>query len=165
MLARRLFTGSKESIDYDKVATTVFTPVEYGTVGLSEEDAIQRYGEDNVEVYLSEFTTLEQAAAHRQKKRPISEYDKDMGPNCLSKLVCLKKEDNKIIGFHFVGPNAGEITQGFSLALMLNATKKHFDSMIGIHPTDAESFASLQVTKSSGESWVAAGGCGGGKCG
>mmetsp|Transcript_12144 Transcript_12144/g.16857 ORF Transcript_12144/g.16857 Transcript_12144/m.16857 type:complete len:89 (-) Transcript_12144:131-397(-) len=88
-----------------------------------------------------------------------------MPPNALSKLVCRKSEDNRVLGFHFVGPNAGEITQGFALALALGAKKKDFDRLVGIHPTDAESFTSLSVTKSSGESWVAAGGCGGGKCG
>jgi len=70
-----------------------------------------------------------------------------------------------VIGFHFVGPNAGELTQGFALAVKLGATKEDFDDLIGIHPTDAESFCALSVTKSSGESWVASGGCGGGVCG
>jgi len=68
------------------------------------------------------------------------------------------------VGFHFVGPNAGEVTQGFALAVKLGAKKKDFDDLVGIHPTDAESFTLLQVTKSSGESWLNVG-CGGGKCG
>jgi len=69
------------------------------------------------------------------------------------------------VGFHFVGPNAGEVTQGFTLALKLGATKADFDDVLGIHPTDAEGFCDLSVTRRSGESWLAAGGCGGGRCG
>ena len=83
----------------------------------------------------------------------------------LSKLVCLKSENEKVVGFHFVGPNAGEVTQGFALAVRLGATKADFDGMVGIHPTDAESFCTLTVTRSSGADWVATGGCGGGVCG
>jgi len=166
-LARRLFKGSNELVDYDQVATTVFTPTEYGSVGLSEEEAVKRYGAENIEVYLSEFSSLEHAAVHREKHISAREnaYDLEMPPNALSKLVCRKSDDNRVLGFHFVGPNAGELTQGFALALALGAKKRDFDKLVGIHPTDAESFTSLSVTKSSGESWVAAGGCGGGKCG
>ncbi|KAH7648799.1 thioredoxin reductase [Cryptosporidium bovis] len=167
LLARRLYAGSDEYIDYDYIPTTVFTPIEYGHVGLSSEAATARYGEDDVEEFLSEFTTLEVAASHREKPEYLRENEMDFSlpPNCLSKLIVVKSLGNRVVGFHFVGPNAGEITQGFSLAIKLGATKSDFDNMIGIHPTDAESFAYLEITKRSGESYVASGGCGGGKCG
>ena len=55
--------------------------------------------------------------------------------------------------------------QGFALALRLGAKKADFDQCIGIHPTDVEAFMSMSITRRSGESWIAAGGCGGGKCG
>nr|ACV31866.1 thioredoxin reductase [Cryptosporidium parvum] len=167
LLARRLFAGSNEFIDYDFVPTTVFTPIEYGHVGLSSEAAIAKYGEDDIEEYLSEFSTLEIAAAHREKPEHLRENEMDFALplNCLAKLVVVKSQGEKVVGFHFVGPNAGEITQGFSLAVKLGATKKDFDDMIGIHPTDAEVFGILEVTKRSGESFVSSGGCGGGKCG
>jgi thioredoxin reductase (NADPH) len=89
----------------------------------------------------------------------------DVPPMCLSKLVCKKSDGNRVVGFHFVGPNAGELTQGFALALRLGAKKADFDKLIGIHPTDAESFCDLSVTRASGENFVAAAGCGGGSCG
>ncbi|KAJ1604461.1 thioredoxin reductase 1 [Cryptosporidium canis] len=167
LLARRLFAGQDEFIDYDFIPTTVFTPIEYGHVGLSSEAAITKYGQDDVEEYLSEFTTLEVAAAHREKQEHLrdNEFDFSLPPNCLAKLVVVKSQGDKVVGFHFVGPNAGEITQGFSLAIKLGATKKDFDDMIGIHPTDAEAFGILDITRRSGESFVASGGCGGGKCG
>ncbi|XP_055388757.1 thioredoxin reductase-like [Condylostylus longicornis] len=167
LLVRRLFAGSTVQMDYHLVPTAVFTPFEYGACGMSEEAAIEKYGQANVEVYLFEFPTLEIAAAHRAKvlSARVNEADVELSPNSLTKLVCLKSENERVLGFHFVGMNAGEITQGYSLALKLGCKKSDFDSVVGIHPTDAESFHSLAITRSSGESWVAAGGCGGGKCG
>lgn len=166
LLAQRIFGGSTKLMDWDLVPTTVFTPVEYGAVGLSEEEAMARFGDD-VRTYLFEFTSLEHSAVHREKVPAMrnDEYDVDMPPSCLAKLVCLKSMNERVIGFHFVGPNAGEVTQGFALALRLGATKADFDNTVGIHPTDAESFMGMSITRESGESWIAAGGCGGGKCG
>eukprot|EP00741_Cyanophora_paradoxa_P023326 tig00000254_g22533.t1 len=168
MLARRLFAGSTQVLDYHLVPTAVFTPVEYGCVGYSEEEAERLYGKQNVETYLSEFMTLEFGATHRKKAKSaiVDELDDAMQPMCLAKLVCLKENGvERVIGFHFVGPNAGEVTQGFALALKLGATKKDFDNLVGIHPTDAEVFCALSITRSSGEDFRASGGCGGGKCG
>lgn len=110
LLANRLFnsdTSSHQTMDYNLVPTTVFTPIEYGCVGLTEEKAIKIYGEENVEVYLSEFTTLEVSSIHRKKH----DSEDERNHNCLSKLITLKNRDELVVGFHFVGPNAGEITQ------------------------------------------------------
>jgi len=167
LLADRIFAGKTKQMDYDNVATTVFTPFEYGAVGLSEEEAIRRFGKDDIETYLFEFSSLEIAAAHRAKhaSKVKDELDLDLSPPCLSKLVCVKSQDELVVGFHFVGPNAGEITQGFALSIRLGAKKRDFDEVVGIHPTDAESFTAMDITRSSGESFTASGGCGGGKCG
>lgn len=167
ILARRLFKQSNELMDYTYIATSIYTPIEYGCCGYSEEKAYETFGKDNVEVFLQEFNNLEISAVHR-KKNPIArvdEYDEDISSTCLAKLVCLKNEENRVIGFHYVGPNAGEVTQGMGLALKLKVKKKDFDECVGIHPTDAESFMNLFVTRSSGLSFAAKGGCGGGKCG
>lgn len=169
-LARRLFAKSKELMDYKNVPTTVFTPFEYGIIGYSEEDAINKFGKDNIEVYLSEFTTLEIGAAHRTvsstgNSTGNSDEPEEFPTNSLAKLVCLKTEGERVVGAHFVGPNAGEITQALALAVKLGAKKKDFDDVVGIHPTDAEAFTALVAKKSSGEQWESAGGCGGGKCG
>jgi thioredoxin reductase (NADPH) len=163
-LARRLFANSKDIFDKSLIPTTVFTPTEYGTVGFSEEGAIEKFGPDNVECYLYEWPSLERAAVHREKpeNRRADEGDVEQGNNCFTKLVCV---NDKVVGFHFVGPNAGEVTQGFALAVKLGATKADYDSLVGIHPTDAEALCGLTVTKRSGLDYVAAGGCGGGKCG
>nr|BAO53981.1 NADPH-dependent thioredoxin reductase [Euglena gracilis] len=167
LLARRLFAGATEQMDYVNVPTAVFTPFEYGCVGYTEEAAIAKYGEENIETYLFEFASLELGAAHRSKvpARRADEFDDALPLPCLSKLVCLKPEGERVVGFHYVGPNAGEVTQGFALAVILGATKKDFNKVIGIHPTDAESFTALDITRASGQPFAASGGCGGGKCG
>ena len=164
LLAKRLFGHSQEKMDYELIPTTVFTPFEYGCVGLSEEQAVERFGADDVEVYLTEFTTLEISAVHRMKDAAIHGENEDMGHTCMSKLVCVKSQGERVVGFHCIGPNAGEITQGFTLGIRLGAKKSDFDSLVSIHPTDAESFCALSVTKRSGLPYSSEG-CGGGTCG
>jgi len=161
LLAKRLFAGSKAQMDYDRVSTTVFTPLEYGSCGLGEEEARERYGA-NVEVYLKKFVGLEQAGAHRYpiSLNPTEDFNMPKretprpaaieNPH-LSKLVVNTQEDERVVGFHYLGPNAGEVTQGFALAMKLGATKADFDTVVGIHPTTAENFTTLDITKSSGK--------------
>jgi len=148
-LARRLFGGATERMDYENVATTVFTPLEYGAIGLSEDDAIEALGADNVEAYISEFAPLEYALSDARAER---------GDGSFAKLICDKTKDGKVVGFHYLGPNAGEVTQGFSVAMRKGATYGDFLGTVGIHPTIAEEFTTLTVTKASGES-AAKGGC------
>ena len=91
----------------------------------------------------------------------------------MAKLVCLRgrgddADAGRIVGFHFVGPNAGEVTQGFALAMRCGATKAALDDLVGIHPTDAEALTDMRIERrqiNSEEDWTASGGCGGGKCG
>ena len=100
LLANRVLGDSKELMNYDLVATTVFTPLEYGACGLSEEDSIKRYGEDNLEIYHVHFKPLEW------------NYNEDrLADSCYTKIICDKQNNEKVIGFHFLGPNAGEVTQ------------------------------------------------------
>lgn len=125
LLADRLFTGATKRMEYANVCTTVFTPIEYGCCGLAEDEAREKYGDD-VEVYHQSFTPLEWTVPHREENV------------CFTKLVVLKSEDERVVGLHFLGPNAGEVTQGFGMALQLRATKAQFDDLVGIHPTVAE---------------------------
>jgi len=140
LLAARLFGGSNQLVNYDKICTTVYTPLEYGCCCLSEEEAVRRFDEENIEVYHQSFTPLEWTVPHRPETV------------CYAKLICNKVDENRVVGFHFLGPNAGEVTQGFGIALLMNATKEQFDVLIGIHPTVAETFTTLTITKSSGQS-------------
>ena len=138
LLARRICGASDVLTDYVNIATTVFTPLEYGAIGLAEEDAIKQFGEEDVEVYHANFQPLEWTVAHRPENA------------CYSKLVCVKSQKEKVVGFHYLGPNAGEVTQGYGMALKLGATKGDFDNLVGIHPTTAETFTTMDITKSSG---------------
>lgn len=144
-LARRLYGGSTKQMDYDLVATTIFTPLEYGCIGLTEDDAKWKYGEDNIEVYHQTFQPLEMSLPERMNTT------NDHG---FCKLILDLTDNGRIIGFHYAGPNAGEVTQGFGLAMKCGATKADIDDCVGIHPTCAENMTTLAVTKSSGVSAV-----------
>lgn len=147
-LARRLFGGSKEAMDYVNVCTTVFTPLEYSCVGLSEEEAIEKYGPDGIEVYHREFLPLEWSLSQNR-------HDS----NAFTKIVVDKKSsDERIIGMHYVGPNAGEIMQGYGVSMKNGLTYRQLVETVGIHPTSSEEIVNLSITKSSGED-AAAGGC------
>eukprot|EP00756_Hemistasia_phaeocysticola_P000819 Hpha_TRINITY_DN10587_c0_g1::TRINITY_DN10587_c0_g1_i1::g.31425::m.31425/K00384/trxB, TRR; thioredoxin reductase (NADPH) len=146
LLASRLYEGGQQLMDQRNVATTVFTPLEYGVVGYSEEDAIKKFGDANIEVYHQSFRPLEWNLPQRGENK------------CFAKLICNKQDDERVIGFHVLAPNAGEITQGVAIAIKCGATKAQFDATVGIHPTAAEVFTTLKVTKRSGAD-AAAGGC------
>ncbi|CAM5125885.1 unnamed protein product [Eretmochelys imbricata] len=145
LLARRLFGGSFIKCDYVNVPTTVFTPLEYGCCGLPEERAIEEYGKENVEVYHTLFWPLEWTVPSRDNN------------TCYAKIICNKHDNNRVIGFHVLGPNAGEITQGFGAAIKCGLTKELLDETIGIHPTCAEVFTTMEITKSSGKDVTQAG--------
>ncbi|XP_073745971.1 thioredoxin reductase 3 isoform X3 [Callorhinus ursinus] len=138
LLARRLFAGCLEKCDYVNVPTTVFAPLEYGCCGLSEEKAIEVYKKENLEVYHTLFWPLEWTVASRDNN------------TCYAKIICNKFDNYRVIGFHVLGPNAGEITQGFAAAMKCGLTKQLLDDTIGIHPTCGEVFTTLEITKSSG---------------
>ncbi|KAL4623643.1 thioredoxin reductase 3-like [Arapaima gigas] len=145
LLARRLFGGSTVKCDYINVPTTVFTPLEYGCCGLSEEKALEMYGEPNIEVYHSLFWPLEFTVPSRDNNQ------------CYSKVVCNKLDSERVVGFHYLGPNAGEVTQGFAAAMKCGLTKEQLDDTIGIHPTCAEIFTTLMISKKSGADITQAG--------
>uniref|UniRef100_A0A671KP31 thioredoxin-disulfide reductase (NADPH) n=1 Tax=Sinocyclocheilus anshuiensis TaxID=1608454 RepID=A0A671KP31_9TELE len=138
LLARRLFAGATLKCDYVNVPTTVFTPMEYGSCGYPEEKAVEIYGQENLEIYHSLFWPLEFTVPGRDNNR------------CYAKIICNNLDNERVIGFHYLGPNAGEVTQGFGAAMKCGITKDQLDNTIGIHPTCAEIFTTMEVTKSSG---------------
>ncbi|XP_060622182.1 thioredoxin reductase 3 [Anolis sagrei] len=146
LLARRLFGGSSIKCDYINVPTTVFTPLEYGCCGLPEERAIEQLGQENVEVYHNLFWPLEWTIPNRDNN------------TCYGKVICNKLDNNRVIGLHVLGPNAGEITQGFGAAMKCGITKAILDETIGIHPTCAEVFTTMDITRASGKD-IAQSGC------
>jgi len=138
IIARNLFNNSTEIMDYSDVATTVFSPLEYGSVGLSEEDAAKRYGEDNIEVYHAYYKPTEFFVPQKSVRY------------CYLKAVAQREGDQKVVGLHFIGPAAGEVIQGFAVALKCGLTIKVLRETVGIHPTVAEEFTRLNITKRSG---------------
>lgn len=130
-LSERLFNNKpEEHLDYSNIATVVFSHPPIGTIGLTEPEAIEKFGADNVKVYKSSFTAMYSAVTqHRQP--------------CRMKLVCVGKEE-KIVGLHGIGFGMDEILQGFAVAIKMGATKKDFDNTVAIHPTAAEEFVTMR---------------------
>lgn len=128
VVADRLFGKNGRSVSYDNIPTAIFSNPNVGTVGLSE-DAARKRGLD-VAIYKSRFTALKHTLTGSKEK-------------VLMKLVVDQTTD-KVLGVHMAGPDAGEIIQGFAVALNCGATKRQFDATIGIHPTMAEEFVTMR---------------------
>lgn len=126
--ARRQFGGLDQQVDYDFVPTAVFCQPNIGTVGFTEAQAKETFGE--ITLYKSEF---------RPMKHTISGRDE----RSFMKLI-VESATDRVVGVHMVGPDAGEIMQGIAIALRAGATKAVFDSTIGIHPTAAEEFVTMR---------------------
>lgn len=135
LLSRRLFNDSKKLMNYKFIATTVFTPLEFGSIGYSEDDAKKHFGEENIVVYHSEFTPLEW------------NFNLMRGETAYLKIVCNNKDNDRVVGFHILAPNAGEITQGISVAINAGLTKEMLDNTVGIHPTIAEEYTTVKAIK------------------
>ncbi|EKE77398.1 glutathione-disulfide reductase [Gallaecimonas xiamenensis] len=128
-LVNQLFGDASRTMDYEHIPTAVFTHPNIGTVGLTEAEARAKYGE--VVIFKSEFRALKHTLSGSQERT-------------LMKLVVDKASD-RVLGLHMVGAEAGEITQGFAVALKAGATKAVFDATIGIHPTAAEEFVTMRT--------------------
>lgn len=124
----RLFGQGQRRMSYDFIPTAVFTHPGIGTVGLTEALARERHGA--VRTYQSEFKALKHTLSGSTERT-------------LMKLVVDDASD-RVVGLHMVGADAGEIVQGFAVALKAGATKAQFDATIGIHPTAAEEFVTMR---------------------
>ena len=130
-LSERLFNNKSDAkLDYTDVATVVFSHPVIGSVGLTEEKAIAKYGSENIKVYKSSFTPMYTALGDNRQPSTM-------------KLVTLG-EDEKIIGLHGIGYGVDEMIQGFSVAIKMGATKADFDNTVAIHPTGSEEFVTMR---------------------
>ena len=130
-LSERLFNNKADAkLDYTDVATVVFSHPVIGSVGLTEEKAIAKYGAENIKVYKSSFTPMYTALGDNRQPSTM-------------KLVTLG-EDEKIIGLHGIGYGVDEMIQGFSVAIKMGATKADFDNTVAIHPTGSEEFVTMR---------------------
>lgn len=129
-IAKTLFGGERVRPDYHLVPTAVFTQPPVAAVGLTEREARERHGDD-VLVFRSTF-------------RPMKAVLSGSPDRALMKLVVQRSTD-RVLGCHVVSPDAGEIVQGFAVALRCGATKAQLDATIGIHPTAAEELVTMRT--------------------
>lgn len=130
-LSERLFNG-KEGLYlvYENIPTVIFSHPPIGTVGMSEEYAVDEYGQKNVTVYQNTFTSMHSSITNSRQKSYM-------------KLVCAG-DDEKIVGLHGIGQGMDEMLQGFAVAIKMGATKADFDDTVAIHPTAAEEFVTMR---------------------
>ena len=143
-LAGRLYDGSKLEMNYATIATAVYTPLEYGCVGLSEEEAREKY--KNVETYRRVFVPLEYSMVENRNET-----------ECFSKIV-VDMDTGLVAGIHYMGPNAGDIIQGWALCVKKGVTYRELIDTVGVHPTCGEEIVNTTASKSSGEE-IAKAGC------
>ena len=131
VLADHLFGDGRRAMTYEGIPSAVFTHPSLASVGLSEWQARKQLGA--VRIYRSEFRAL---------KHTLSGSDE----RTLVKLI-VDAQSDRVVGLHMVGADAGEVVQGFAVAMKAGATKAQFDATLGIHPTVAEEFVTLRTAQ------------------
>ncbi len=127
-LISNIFEKKNKSFDYNYIPTAIFANPNMASVGLSEEQASKKF--DEIEVYISKFRPLKYSLSKHNEK-------------VLIKLI-VDKRTNIVVGLHYIGADAAEIIQGFSVAILKGITKKDLDDTIGIHPSSAEEIVTLK---------------------
>lgn len=125
-----VFKGNPTEVDHDLIPSAVFTQPEFGTVGLSEEDA---RAQEEVEIYATSFKPMQSSFAGLDDK-------------VLMKLI-VSKASRKVLGCHIVAPGAGEMIQLAGIAIKMGATKEDFDRTVAVHPVMAEELVTLRFPR------------------
>jgi glutathione reductase (NADPH) len=128
LLADHLFGDRQRSLSYDNVPTTIFSHPNIATVGLSEASAAARYR--NLSIFESDFRALRHTLSGRDERTYMK--------------VVVDTASDRVLGMHMVGPEAGEVIQGFAAAMNCGLTKRQLDGTLGIHPTLAEEFVTMR---------------------
>ena len=126
--AHNTYGRGGRKMSYQDIPTAVFSQPPIGTVGLTEAQARREY--DEIDIYRSEFRPMKHTLSGSEERS-------------FMKLI-VERASDRVVGLHMVGPEAGEITQGFGVAFKAGATKADFDATIGIHPTSAEEFVTMR---------------------
>jgi len=124
------FGGKPRQMSYENIATAIFSLPEAATVGLTEAEACDKYGEEAIKVYRTKFRPMYYTLPDKQEKT-------------MMKLIVDTNTD-KVLGAHMVGDSAAEIIQGIAIAIKMGATKADFDATVGIHPSSAEEFVTMR---------------------
>lgn len=125
--ARNVFNGESININYDLVASAVFSQPQLGTIGLTEAAAVELYGE--VDIYSSQFRAMKLSLSRLTEKT-------------FMKLIVEPKSEY-VVGVHLLGAEAGELIQVLAIPLGMRATKKQFDAAMAVHPTSAEELVTM----------------------
>lgn len=130
-LSDRLFNNQANAkLDYSNIPSVVFAHPEIGSIGLTEPEAREKYGDD-VKVYKTQFSGMYFAMMDQEHKQPTA-----------YKIIVTGKEE-KVVGLHILGQASSEILQGFGVAIKMGATKKDFDNCVAIHPVSAEELVTM----------------------
>jgi glutathione reductase (NADPH) len=124
------FGNKPRQMNYENVPSAIFSTPEAATVGLTELEAKEKYGEDNIKIYRSRFRPMYYVLPNKEEKT-------------LMKLV-VHRDSERILGAHMVGEHAAEIIQGVAIAVKMGAKKSDFDATVGIHPSSAEEFVTMR---------------------
>ena len=125
---KNLEQPNKDVFEYKNIPTAIFSNPNMATVGLSEELARKKYG--TIDVYVSEF-------------KPLKFTLSNINERVFIKLT-VEKTSDKVVGLHYIGNDAAEIVQGFSVAIVSGLKKSDFDRTVGIHPSSAEEIVTLK---------------------
>jgi glutathione reductase (NADPH) len=129
-LADRLYGGMEgRHLDYETIPTVIFSHPTIGTVGLTEDEAREQYGDD-MKVYSSSFIGMYYALGTNKRRSEM-------------KLITAGA-DERVVGCHVIGEGADEMMQGFAVAMRMGATKKDFDDTVAIHPTSSEELVTMR---------------------
>ena len=133
-LARNLFAGQDGTLNYDNIATAVFSQPPVGTVGLSEEAARELHSAAELDVFESRFT-------------PMIDTMGERGPHKVYMKLIVHRATDRVLGVHMAGDGAAEIIQGLGVAMTCGVTKKQLDTTVGVHPTAAEEFVTMRTPR------------------
>lgn len=123
-----VFKDNPSKVDHSQIPTAVFSQPEIGTVGLSEEQALEQVAA--IDVYKSQFNPMKNTISGRVERT-------------LMKII-VDQVSQKVLGVHILGPDAGEMTQALGIALKMGATKADFDATVALHPSAAEELVTMK---------------------
>lgn len=126
--ADTVFGGNKRAMDHDLVPSAIFTQPEYGSVGMTEEEACVDHA---IEVYCTSFRPMKTAFLGRSER-------------VLFKLI-VDRDTRKVLGCHIVADGAGELIQLAGVAVKMGATKEDFDRTVAVHPTVSEELVTMRT--------------------
>ncbi|XP_062521558.1 glutathione reductase, mitochondrial-like [Corticium candelabrum] len=133
-LALRIFGhDSSARLEYENIPTVVFSHPPIGTIGMTQDEAVAKYGKDKLSIYYSRTQSMYFSVTERKERTVM-------------KLIC-HLPDEKVLGLHIMGKGADEILQGFAVAIRMGATKKDFDRTVAIHPTTGEELVTLNESQ------------------